>query len=166
MPQAEGSRGWVFAVKSPVWTGAHPLQGGVQGRQMDRFRHKPCRLGGGLEALEGRRIRLGAHVDDGDRRRGLNVSCGVNAVHRPAQMDVHQHDMGVEGEGLLNGLRAATGLSHDLIPQAAEPRGQVYRRDRFILDNDNAGRRVHRATFGGRSPAGCSMSNVTRLVWL
>ena len=28
-------------------TGAHPLQGGVKGRQMDRFRHQPRRLGGG-----------------------------------------------------------------------------------------------------------------------
>ena len=92
---------------------------------MDWFRHKSCRLGGGLEALDGRRIRMGAHVDNGDRRRGLNVSCGVNAVHRPVQMDVHEHDMGVEGEGLLNGLRAATGLSDDLIPKAAERCGQM-----------------------------------------
>jgi hypothetical protein len=40
-------------------------------------------------------------------------------------MDVHEHDMGVEGEGLLNGLRAATGLSDDLIPKAAELCGQM-----------------------------------------
>ena len=92
---------------------------------MDRFRHKSCRLGGGLEALDGRRIRLGAHVDDRDRRRGLNVSCGVNAVHRPVHMDVHEHDMGVEGEDMLDGFRAATGLSDDLLPKAAEQFGQV-----------------------------------------
>ena len=82
---------------------------------MEWFRHTSCRLGRGLEALESRRIRIGAHGDHGDRRRGLNVSCGVHAVHRPAHMDVHEHDMGVEGEGLLNGLRTATGLSDDLI---------------------------------------------------
>jgi hypothetical protein len=40
-------------------------------------------------------------------------------------MDVHKHDMGVEGEGMLNGLRAATGLSDDPISKAAELFGQV-----------------------------------------
>jgi hypothetical protein len=124
-PQAEGCQERALVGKITLWTGAHTLQGGVQGRQMDWFRHKSCRLGGGLEALDGRRIRLGAHVDHGDRRHGLNVSCGVNTVHRPVQMDVHEHDMGVEGEGMLNGLRAATGLSDDLIPKAAELFGQM-----------------------------------------
>jgi hypothetical protein len=119
MPQAEESRGRALAVKITLWTGAHTLQGSMQGRQMDRFRHKSCRLGGGLEALDGRRIRMGAHIGNGDRRRGLNVSCGVNAVHRPVQMDVHQHDMRVEGEGMLNGLRAATGLSNQ--PSSGHP---------------------------------------------
>ena len=125
MPQAEESRGRALAVKITLWTGAHTLQGSMQGRQMDRFRHKSCCLGGGLEALDGRRIRMGAHTGNGDRRRGLNVSCGANAVHRPVHMDVHEHGMGVEGEDTLNGLRAATGLSDDLIPEAAELFGQV-----------------------------------------
>jgi hypothetical protein len=50
MPQAEESWGRALAVKITVWTGAHTLQGGVQGRQMDRFRHKsgllprPCEI--------------------------------------------------------------------------------------------------------------------------
>ena len=78
-----------------------------------------------MDALEGRRVRLGAHIDHWDGRGGLNVLRGVNAVHRPVQMDVHEHDMGVEGEGMLNGLRAATGLSDDPIPKAAELFGQV-----------------------------------------
>jgi hypothetical protein len=81
MPQAEGARGRALAVKITLWTGAYTLQGGVQSRQMDRFRHKSRRLGGGLEALDGRRIRMGAHVHDRDRRGGLNVPRGVNAVH-------------------------------------------------------------------------------------
>jgi hypothetical protein len=97
----------------------------VQGRQLHRFRHKSCRLSGGLEALDGRRIRLGAHLDDRDRRGGLKVSCGVNAGHRPVQMDVHEHDMRAVREGMLTGLRAATGLSDDLIPKAVERFGQV-----------------------------------------
>ena len=101
-------------------TGAHPLQGGVKGRQMDRFRHQPRRLGGGLEALDSRRIRLGAHVDDRNGRSGLNVSCGVNAVHSPVQMDIHEHDLRAEREGMLNGLRATTSQGDDLIPEAAE----------------------------------------------
>jgi hypothetical protein len=83
MPQAEGSRGRTLAGKITLGTGAHTLQSGMQGRQMDRFRHKPCRLGGGLEALDGRRIRIGAHVHKRDRRDGLNVPRGVNAIHAP-----------------------------------------------------------------------------------
>ena len=41
------------------------------------------------------------------------------------QMDIHEHDMGAKGEDLLNGLRAATGLSDDLIPKAAELCGHM-----------------------------------------
>ena len=88
---------------------------------MDRFRHKSCGLGDGLEALDGRRIRLGAHVDHGNRRGGLDVPCGVNAVHGPLQMDVHEHDLGAVPEGVLNRLRATTSQGDDLIPEAAEP---------------------------------------------
>jgi hypothetical protein len=83
MPQAEGSRGRALARKITVGTGAYTPQDGVQGRQMDRFRHKSCGLGGGLEALDGCRIRVGTHVHDRDRRDGLNVPRGVNAVHGP-----------------------------------------------------------------------------------
>jgi hypothetical protein len=72
-----------LAVTITLWRGAYTLQDGVQGRQMDRFRHKSCRLGGGLQALDDRRIRMGAHVHDRDRRGGLNVPPGVNAVHAP-----------------------------------------------------------------------------------
>ena len=106
-------------------TGERPLQGGVQGGQMDWFRHEPCGLGGGLEALDGRRIDLGTHVDDRNRRRRLNVSCGVNAVHGPMQMDVHEYDMRAEGEGMCNRLRATPGQGDDLIPEAAELPGHV-----------------------------------------
>ena len=87
---------------------------------MDRFRHKSCRLGGGLEALNSRRIRMGAHVDDRNRRGGLNVSRGVNAVHSPLQMDVHQYEMWVGGEGTLNRLTATNGMGDNLIPKAVE----------------------------------------------
>jgi hypothetical protein len=114
-----------LAVKITLWMRAHALQGSVQGRQMDRFRDKSCRLGGGLEALDGRRIRMGAHVDDRDRRGGLDVPRGVHAVHVPLQMDVHEHDIRVMGEGVLNRLRATAGYSHDLILEAAEPPGHV-----------------------------------------
>jgi hypothetical protein len=72
-----------LAVKIALWTGARTLQGGVQGRQMDRFRHKSRCLDGGLEALDGRRIRMATHVHDRDRRGVLNVPRGVNAVHGP-----------------------------------------------------------------------------------
>jgi hypothetical protein len=46
-----------------VPTGERPLQDPMKGREMNRFWHKPCRLGGGLEALNRRRIRIGAHVE-------------------------------------------------------------------------------------------------------
>ena len=88
---------------------------------MDRFRHKLCRLGRGLKARDGRRIRLGTHVHDRNRRGGLNVSRGVDAVHGSLQMDIHEHDIWVTGEGVLNRLQAAIGHSHDLIAEAAEP---------------------------------------------
>jgi hypothetical protein len=89
--------------------GAHTLQGGVQGRQMDRFRHKPCGLGGGLEVLEGHRIRVGAHVDDRDRRGGLNVPRRLNVVHSSLQMDVHEHYVRMASAGVFNHLRATVG---------------------------------------------------------
>ena len=84
----------------------------------------------GLEALDSRRIRMCTHVDDRHRRCGLNVPRRINAVHGPLPMDVHEYRVWAAGEGVFNCPRAASGQSHD-------------------LDNDNAVRRVHRATFGG-----------------
>lgn len=86
---------------------------------MERFRHKTYGLRG-LNALVGRRIRMRAHVDDRDRRGGLNVPRGVDAVYSPLQIDVHEHDMGVMREGMLNRLRAITSQGDHLIPEAAE----------------------------------------------
>jgi hypothetical protein len=129
-------------------TGEDALQERMQGRVVDGFRHKPGRLGG-LDPLASGRIGIGTHVDDGDRRRGLNVPRGVNAVHRPLQLDVHEHDLRVTGEDVFNRLRATSGQRHDLIPEAAELPGDMQCRNGFILDNDHAGWRVHRATFGG-----------------
>jgi hypothetical protein len=103
-----------------VPTGEHLVQGGVKGGHMDRFRHKSRRLGRGLEALNGRCICMGAHIDDRDRRSGLNVPRGVNAIHRPVQMDVHKHDVRAKGEGMFNRLRTIIGLGNDLIPEATE----------------------------------------------
>jgi hypothetical protein len=120
----------------------------MQGREVDGFRHKPGGLSG-LDPLNSGRIRIGTHVDDGDRRRGLNVPRGVNAVHRPLQLDVHEHDLRVTGEGVFNRLRATAGQRHDLIPEVSEMPGDMQCCNRFILDNDHAGWRVHRATFGG-----------------
>jgi hypothetical protein len=86
---------------------------------MDRFRHKPCGLSG-LDPLEGCRVDIGAHVDYRDGRGGLDVPCGVYAVHGPLQMDIHEHGIRVMSEGLLNRLRSTAGHGHDLIPKAAE----------------------------------------------
>jgi hypothetical protein len=122
-----------------VPTGENPLQDGVKSGEMDRFRYKSRRLGGGLDALDSCCIRMGGHVDDRDRGRGLNGSRGVDAVHGPVQMDVHEHDMRVEGEGACNRLRAITRQGDDLIREAAALPGHVQRRDRFVLDQYNAG---------------------------
>jgi hypothetical protein len=105
-------------------TGEYALQERMQGREVDGFRHKPGGLGG-LDPLDSGRIHIGAHVDDGDRRRGLNVPRGVNAVHRPLQPDVHEHDLRVTGEGVFNRLRATAGQRHDLIPEVAELPGDM-----------------------------------------
>jgi hypothetical protein len=40
-------------------------------------------------------------------------------------MDVHEHDVRVEGKGVLNRLRATTSQGDDLIPEAAELPGHV-----------------------------------------
>jgi hypothetical protein len=89
MPQAEGARGRALAGAAAVPTRERPLQGGVEGGYMDRFRDKPCGLGG-LDPLAGRGIDIGAHVDHRDGRGGLDVPRGVDAVHGPLQMDVHE----------------------------------------------------------------------------
>src|SRR5215211_8574935 len=62
MPQAEGARGRALAGAAAVPTRERPLQGGVEGGYIDRFRDKPCGLGG-LDPLAGRGIDMGAHVD-------------------------------------------------------------------------------------------------------
>jgi hypothetical protein len=135
-------------------SGQHALQERMQGRVVDGFRHKTRELGG-LDARDRGRIRVCTHEDNGDRRRGLNVPRGVNAVHGPVQLDVHEHDLRVMGESVCNRLRAIVGRRHDRIPEAAELPGDLYCGNGFILDNEHAGRSVHRATFGSvRSPSG------------
>jgi hypothetical protein len=91
----------------------------MQGRVVDKFRHKPSRLGG-LDPLDGGRVRSSAHKDDGNRRRSLNVPRGIDAVHRPFQLDVHEYDLRVTGEGMFYRLRAAAGQRYDLIPELVE----------------------------------------------
>jgi hypothetical protein len=104
--------------------GEHALQERMKGWVMDRFRDKPRGLDG-LDPLDGRRVRIGAHKDDGNRLGSLNVPRGVNAVHRPLQPDVHEHDLRVTGEGVFNRLRATAGQRHDLIPEVAELPGDM-----------------------------------------
>ena len=48
---------------------------------------------------------------------------GDNAIHGPVQLDIHEHDIRVMGEGLLNRLQATVRQRHDLIPEPAEPPG-------------------------------------------
>jgi hypothetical protein len=105
-------------------TGEHALQERIQGRLVDGFRHKPGGLGG-LDLRDSEHTRIGTHVNDGDRRGGLNVPRGVNAVHRPLQPDIHEHDLRVTGEAVFNRLRATAGPRHDLIPKPAELPGHV-----------------------------------------
>ncbi len=50
---------------------------------------------------------------------------GVHAIHHPLQMDIHEHDIWVMGEGLFDRLRASFGPGHDLIAEAAELLGHV-----------------------------------------
>ena len=59
------------------------LQDRMEGGQVDRLRHQSRRPGGGVEALHGRRVGVGAHIDDGDRRGGLDLPRSVDTVHGP-----------------------------------------------------------------------------------
>jgi hypothetical protein len=65
-------------------------------------------------------VRMRGHVDDRNRSRSLNVPCGVNAVHSPLQMNVHEHGLRAKGEGVLDRLRANTREGDDLISEAAD----------------------------------------------
>jgi hypothetical protein len=99
-----------------------PLQDPMESGEMARFLDKSCGVGG-PDSFDGRAIDIGAHVDHRDRRGGLDVPRDVNAIHGPVQLDVHEHDIRVMGEGLLNRLRATVRQGHDLIPEPAEPAG-------------------------------------------
>ena len=124
IPQAEEPRGKALAGEAAVPTRERPLQNPVKGREMDGFGDKSCGLGG-LDPLAGCRIDSRAHVDHRDGRGGLDVPRGVDAVHGPVQVDVHEHDIGVTGEGVLDRLRSTAGHGHNLIAEAAEPPGHV-----------------------------------------
>ena len=63
-------------------SGERPPQDPMENGEMDRFRDKPCGVGG-PDALEGRAIDIGAHGDHRDRRGGLDVPRGVNAIYGP-----------------------------------------------------------------------------------
>ena len=124
------------------------LDGAAQLPLVERLEHVAVRRGRG-GAPHGRLVGVRGEEDHRDVEAFANLGGGLDAVHRSAEADVHQHEI---GSGVRDGADRRGARVDDrghLVAEAAERRGDVHRHDGLVLDHDDA-----RVTHARRAPSG------------
>jgi hypothetical protein len=65
--------------------------------------------------------------------------CGVDAVHRATELDVHQDQVRSQGLCESNGLVAAAGMPYRLVPLARQLVTDIQSNNGFIFNHENTG---------------------------
>ena len=128
-------------------------EGGLDGDAQLAFLERLQDIGvrfGDLRAREGGIVRIGGKKNDGDVPTAADLLRGLDAIHRAAEHDIHEHQvrlgLGRAGDGGLSGGGGAA----DLVAHARKPLRQVSGNDVLVFDDQDAAFRHGRGSPCGR----------------